>query len=91
MQLQQKNFRCRKTVRVENVFAIKVIHMKKARKIDGKDLYTKLYTLSTAFLCKFRVFFMVTKGTDVLWKTNEFVKNGKKRAFVVDFFEIKKV
>ena len=91
MQIYQKKSRYRKTVRTGDVFAIKVIHIKKAPKIDGKDLYTKLCTLSTAFLCKFRVFFMVTKGTDVLWKTNEFTKNGKKKGFLVDFFEIKKV
>lgn len=44
----------------------KVIHMKNAVKSDKSDLYTKLYTLSTAFYVNHVGKIMVTTGTDVL-------------------------
>jgi len=52
-----------------NIYVTIVIHIKKAHKLGKNDLYTKLCTLSTAFLCKLLQFIMVTEGTFVLWSS----------------------
>ena len=60
-------------------FLEKVIHVKKSVKMEKSYLCTELCTLSTAFLCKVRLFIMVTYRTLVLWSSP---KNDLKNKFL---------
>jgi hypothetical protein len=83
--------RLRKNVSFIDVYKYIVIHMQNNRNSIKNDLYTKLYTLSTVFLCKSAWFIMVTFWTSVLYSSHKFKKYAKKNQKSVDFFEVKNI
>ena len=79
----------RKNVIFIDVYKCIVIHMQNNRNSIKNDLYTKLYTLSTAFLCKSGEIIMVTIWTSVLYSSNKNGKLMKKNEKAVDNYEVK--
>ena len=65
--------------------------MQKACKMDKKDLYTKLYTLSTNISKNERRKYLTISRTNVLWKSDKKRFLSKKREKVIDIFKFKNI